>query len=278
MKNNQQQTKEGLNINWFPGHMKKGTDEIVKTSKYADLIIEVLDARALSSSDNSELLNVINNKPILKIGLKSDYCDLKSYPNDMIVGSTKDYKFRNVIINKINAVLQNKIDHYRKKGLINPKFCILVLGLPNIGKSSLINFLKAKNTLIVKNMPGVTRNQSTVTINNTLSLIDTPGILVKNISDISTAYKLVLINCIRKEILTLEPVLEFGFQHFQKNHYSELLKYYGLTSVSDYHDFMLQVCNKNKWYLSNNQLDINRFETQVFNDFSQCKICKTHFD
>lgn len=246
MKNNQQQTKEGLNINWFPGHMKKGTDEIVKTSKYADLIIEVLDARALVSSDNSELLNVINNKPILKIGLKSDYCDLKSYPEDIIVGSIKDYKFRNVIINKINSVLQNRIDHYRKKGLINPKFCILVLGLPNIGKSSLINFLKAKNTLIVKNMPGVTRNQSTVTINNTLSLIDTPGILVKNISDISTAYKLVLINCIRKEILTLEPVLEFGFNHFQKNHYQELLKYYGLTSVSDYHDFILQVCNKNK--------------------------------
>lgn len=277
MKNNKQQAAVGLNINWFPGHMKKGTDQIAKTISNVDLIIEVLDARALVSSSNHELLSLAKNKPILRIALKSDYSNVQS-SNDILVGSTKEYKFRKIIIDSINKKLANKLAAYQKKGIVKPKFCVLVVGLPNIGKSSLINFLKAKNTLIVKNMPGVTKTKQMVAINDTLNLIDTPGILVKNILDINVAYKLVLINCIKKEVLTLEPVLEFGFNHYKHNHYQELMNYYQLDEVDDYYDFMYKVCHKKQWFLTNNELDINRFETQIFNDFSQAKICKTNFD
>lgn len=280
MKNKQlSNVSPGLNINWFPGHMKKGTDNIINTSYQVDLIIEVVDARAIKSSSNYELLNQIANKPILTIALKSDYSSLSSSPNsNILLGSIKDKNFRQTIINKINELLHDKIAKAHKKGIINPKFSILVVGLPNMGKSSLINFLKNKKVLIAKNMPGVTRNQNLVAINQNLFLIDTPGILLKKIDDIETAYKLVLINAIKRDVLVLEHVLNYGFKYYQTNHLSELLNYYNLKNVVDYEDFVSQVCKQKNWITINNQNDINRFEDQIFNDFSLNKICKVNFD
>ena len=267
----------GLNINWFPGHMKKGTDELVKISKQIDLIIEVLDARAINSSSNDEIIEIFNNKPIIKIALKSDYSTTSSSGN-VLVGSIKNKNFKQTIIKHIYSVLDTKIKHLKSKGLVQPKFTILVVGLPNVGKSSLINFLKSKNVLIAQNMPGVTKKQRLIAINENFNMIDTPGILFKRINKIETAYKLVLINCIKKEILTLEHVLKFGFEHYKKYHYQDLLNYYKLSKITDYYDFVEQVCKTKYWFLQNSELDLSRFENNVFNDFSLGKICKTNFD
>lgn len=274
---NKQEVDSGLNINWFPGHMKKGTDELIKISKHIDLIIEVVDARAIHSSSNSEILNIFQNKPIVKIGLKSDYSSLKNSEN-VLIGSIKDNKFKQEIIKEIYSKLDSRIKSLKNKGLINPKFTLLVVGLPNVGKSSLINFLKSKNILQAQNLPGVTKKQRLVQVNENLNLIDTPGILFKKINNIETAYKLVLVNCIKKEILILEHVLTFGFNHYYSKHKNEFLKYYQLESVDNYLDFMNQICQKRKWITANNQNDINRFEVNIFNDFSLGKICKTNFD
>lgn len=269
----------GLNINWFPGHMKKGTDELIKISKQIDLIIEVLDARAIYSSSNDEITKIFNNKPIIKIALKSDYSTISNVANsNILIGNIKNKKFKYSIINHIYSVLNNKIEHLKNKGLVQPKFTILVVGLPNVGKSSLINFLKNKNILIAQNTPGITKKQHLVAINDNFNMIDTPGILFKHISKIETAYKLVLINCIKKEILTLEHVLKFGFNHYKKYHYRDLLNYYKLTDVNDYYDFVEKVCKSKYWFLQNFELDLKRFETNIFNDFSLGKICKTNFD
>lgn len=269
----------GLNINWFPGHMKKGTDQIIANSNQVDMIIEVVDARAIYSSSNYELLNQIAHKPVLTIALKSDYSSLTTSPSpNILLGSIKDKNFRQVVINKINEMLHDKIARAHKKGILKPKFSLMVVGLPNLGKSSLINFLKNKKVLVAKNMPGVTRNQNLVAINDTLYLIDTPGILLKRIDDIETAYKLVLINAIKKDVLVLEHVLKYGFEYYQANHLNSLLNYYHLDHVNDYEDFVNQVCQQKHWITTNGQNDINRFEDQIFNDFSLNKICKVNFD
>lgn len=269
----------GLNINWFPGHMKKGTDQIIANSNQVDMILEVVDARAIYSSSNHELLNQIAHKPVLTIALKGDYSSLTTSPEpNILLGSIKDKNFRQVIINKINEMLHDKIERAHKKGIVKPKFSLMVVGLPNLGKSSLINFLKNKKVVIAKNMPGVTRNQNLVAINDSLYLIDTPGILLKRIDNIETAYKLVLINAIKKDVLVLEHVLKYGFEYYQTNHLNALLKYYHLEQVKDYEDFVNQVCKQKHWLTTNGQNDINRFEDQIFNDFSLNKICKVNFD
>lgn len=277
MKNNL--IDNSLKINWFPGHMKKATDELISIAKNVDLIIEVIDARAIQSSSNQEITKIFQQKPILKIALKTDYSIVNNSNSDEILFvSLKEKKFKNLIIKKIYEIFDKKIQKDKTKGLVVPKYTILVVGLPNIGKSSLINYLKNKNILKVQNYPGVTKKQQLVSINKNFDIIDTPGILFKKIDDINIGYKLVLINCIKKEVVTLDHVLRFGFNHFYKNHFNSLLNYYKLQDIKNYDDFVQQVCLSKKWITKDNVFDINRFESQIFNDFSLGKICKTNFD
>lgn len=268
-----------LKINWFPGHMKKATDELISIAKNVDLIIEVIDARAIESSSNQEITKIFQQKPILKIALKTDYSIVNNSNSDEILFvSLKEKKFKNLIIKKIYEIFDKKIQKDKTKGLVVPKYTILVVGLPNIGKSSLINYLKNKNILKVQNYPGVTKKQQLVSINKNFDIIDTPGILFKKIDDINIGYKLVLINCIKKEVVTLDHVLRFGFNHFYKNHFNSLLNYYKLQDIKNYDDFVSQICLNKKWITKDNVFDINRFESQIFNDFSLGKITKTNFD
>lgn len=268
-----------LKINWFPGHMKKATDELISIAKNVDLIIEVIDARAIQSSSNQEITKIFQEKPILKIALKTDYSIINNSNSDEILFvSLKEKKFKNLIIKKIYEIFDKKIQKDKTKGLVVPKYTILVVGLPNIGKSSLINYLKNKNILKVQNYPGVTKKQQLVSINKNFDIIDTPGILFKKIDDINIGYKLVLINCIKKEVVTLDHVLRFGFNHFYKNHFNSLLNYYKLQDIKNYDDFVQQVCLSKKWITKDNVFDINRFESQIFNDFSLGKITKINFD
>ena len=259
--------------------MKKALDQIRDKIKIVDLFIEVVDSRCVNSSSNDELRKLANNKPILTIALKDDLSlvDKQNHPN-VLFGSTKNKNFKKEIINKLYSVLDEKIQKYKAKGLMKPKFLIMIVGLPNVGKSSLINFLKSKNTLIARNQPGVTKSQQIVNINENFDLIDTPGILFKNINDITTAYKLSLVNCIKKEILPIEKVLEFGFNYFISQSKEKLMNYYGIDEPKDYYDFVEKVCHKYKLYNSNGEFDLNRFETMIFNDFSLCKFSKVKYD
>lgn len=266
-------------INWFPGHMKKATDEIKKKLSIIDLIIEVVDSRCIDSSSNSDLINLIGNKPILKIALKSDLSLVnEQYTNDLIVTNTKNKNNRNKIINVFYSIFASKINKYKSKGLVNPKFSMMIIGLPNVGKSSLINFLKSKNNLIVRNQPGVTKNQRLVSINENFDLIDTPGILLKNIDKYEIAYKLSLINTIKKEVLPIDKVVKFGFTYLNSHFHQQLKNYYKISDFSNFEDFQILVAKRFNYIMRNAEIDFQRVEDKLFNDFLECKISKVNYD
>lgn len=267
-------------INWFPGHMKKATDEISKIIKQVNILIEVVDSRAISSSSNPDILKFTQNKPHFKVALKYDLSDKKhvNHNESIIMGSIFDSSFRNKIINKLEEVIKERKDKLISKGLKNPKFLVLVIGLPNIGKSSLINFLKQKNILGVRNVPGFTKKQQVVSINKTFDLIDTPGILVKDISNIKIAYNLSLINCIKKEVLPIYDVLEYGYDFLNKHYPKELKRYYGIQEYNTFSDFCNFLSFKNGYLQKNNEIDYNRLYEKLFNDISLSKITKINYE
>lgn len=266
-------------INWFPGHMKKATDDIKKIVKAVDLVIEVLDTRCLKSTSNEELLKLVEQKPILHLGLKSDLADLKDLKIEKdkdfyLIGSLKQKEFKNKIILKMNELLKPKFEKYKSKGLMVPKFLVLVVGLPNVGKSSLINFLQDKKRLIVENRPGVTKKQTITAINQNYNLVDTPGVLFKNIDHIDTAYKLSLIHCIKKEVLNIEDILKYAFNQFLEKKPEALFEFYKVEKTQDFYQFLDLICQRYQYFLPNNVLDYQRAYDKLFNDISLAKVAK----
>ncbi|GHU31707.1 hypothetical protein FACS1894166_03640 [Bacilli bacterium] len=181
----------------------------VQSIKGVDLVIEVVDARAINTSSNPEL-TCNNHLPKLVVALKSDLSDLDVHDldHDVLVGSIKDQSFRSRIVQAINVKLSDKMNRYKKKGLLTPQFNIMVVGLPNVGKSSLINFLAKRKVLIVENRPGVTKNKQLIKITDNYFIYDTPGVFVKKITNDEDEYILALIGTVKKEVLPLNEVVQ----------------------------------------------------------------------
>lgn len=267
-------------INWFPGHMKKATDEIKNKINDVDLIIEILDARAIQISSNPDLLKIANGKPILKVALKYDLSDISSSTDNasnLIIGSIKNLEFKKIILKKIYQILDSKIQRLKNKGVQNPQFLIMVVGIPNVGKSSFINFLAPKNSLKVQNRAGVTKNQTTRKINDYLFLIDTPGVLIKKINSINEGYQLAIINCINKDILPMHDVIKYSFEYLYNNYHSCLLKYFNFTVNDNFADFIDKLCENYKFKLTHNEYDYDRAYETLFNLISNGNIAKIHF-
>lgn len=267
-------------INWFPGHMKKATDEIKHKITDVDLIIEILDARAINVSSNPELLKIANGKPILKVALKHDLSDISTNTGDitnLIIGSIKHLEFKKIILKKIYEILDAKIQRLKNKGVQNPQFLIMVVGIPNVGKSSFINFLAPKNSLKVQNRAGVTKNQTTRKINEYLFLIDTPGVLVKNIVSIEEGYQLAIINCINKDILPMHDVIKYCYEYLYANYCSQLSKYFNFKITDDFVCFIDSLCENYKFKLTGNEFDYDRAYETLFNLISNGHVAKIHF-
>jgi ribosome biogenesis GTPase A len=255
--------------------MAKGLNKILN-AKNIDMFIEIVDARAINVSSNPNL--IATKKPILKIALKGDLAETNKNKNtNVMIGTIKNAELRNQIMRKLYSLMGAKIQKAKSLGLLNPTFHVMVVGLPNVGKSSLINFLSASKTLVTKNLPGVTKKNTLKKINKDFFLYDTPGILMKNIERTEDGFRLALIGVIKKQVLPIDEVIEYAFNFYMKNYRDKFASHYNVP-LDNYLAFLAGVAQKYNFFRTGGKIDMNRTYDYIYDEIINGKICNVNYE
>lgn len=277
------------NINWYPGHMAKTKREINAIISGVDIVIEVIDSRIPLSSRIPDLKRITNNKQSILVFNKYDLCDkevtnkwIDKYKKDGNIVVTCDTKNTNdykKIIEEVNKLMKDINAKRSNKGLLPKKAKCVVIGVPNVGKSTIINRIIGKNIAGIGNKPGVTKNLSTIRINEYMDLVDTPGILWPKFDNQNLALNLASMTAIKEEILTIESVAIHILKNLSK-YYKEILK--SNFGIDEYNDDIIEECfekiSKFKNIPINGEVDYERVSLNILNSIKQEKIKSITFD
>ena len=231
--------EEMKTIQWFPGHMTKTKRKIESQLKLIDAVAILLDARVPYSSCNPDLRSIINNKPRIAVLNKCDMADpsetkkwialLKEKGIAAIALDCKTGKGLNTFIPTVKNVLSDKIAAWNAKGMTGRTIKVMVVGIPNVGKSSFINRMSKQNRAKVEDRPGVTRGNQWFTIGKGFDLLDTPGVLWPKFDDQAVGEKLAYIGSVKDEILDTEHLSGRLLEYLRDNHISALCARYKLN-------------------------------------------------
>lgn len=205
-----------MNINWFPGHMKKTRELLQKNLKLVDVVYELIDSRIPLSSRNPEIDKIVHNKPRVVIMNKSDLSDsninnewieyFKSQSINTVIVDAIRNKGISKIINETNNAVKEKRERLLSKGIKNKPIRAMIVGIPNVGKSTLINSLAGKKSAKTGDKPGVTKGKQWIKLKGNIELLDTPGILWPKFEDQNVALNLAFTGAIRDEIMDIETL------------------------------------------------------------------------
>ena len=275
------------NINWYPGHMAKAKREIKEKIDLIDVIFLVVDARIPYSSMNKEIDSMINNKPKVIIMTKSDLCDMdeslkwkKYYEEnnykvimvDLINNKNVNEIFR--VCNELSVDMNNK---RKEKGLKDRKLRILIAGIPNVGKSTLINRLVGKKVANVGNRPGITKSLEWIRVNNQVELLDTPGILWPKLEGKNIGLNLASMTAIKEEILNKEEVSIYVINTMFKYYENNIISRYNISYDGDI-VIILDNIGKRIGAFKNNETDYDRVYDKVLRDLREGYLGRVTFD
>lgn len=274
-------------INWYPGHMAKTKREIKEKLDLIDVVFEVIDARIPHSSKNKEINELIKNKPRILIMSKLDLCDYDETKKWINYYEQNGYKVipldlinspnLNLIYNETNK-LQNELNAKRReKGLKERRIRVLILGIPNVGKSTLINRLVGRKATDVGNKPGITKQLQWIRINNNLELLDTPGILWPKLDSNEVALNLAATTAIKEEILDTEEVAIFIINTMLRLYPDTIKNRYNITNTKEIVDILDQI-GKKIGAVRNNETDYEKVYTTVLKDLRLGYLGKITFD
>lgn len=225
---------------WYPGHMNKAKNQVQDRLKLVDVVIEIVDARLPLSSRNPMLDSITMNKKRVIILNKSDLADSKASNNwreyfeeqgiNAYIVDSKHSNNMNNLINSIKKEVAQKVEKYKNAGVKNYKIKAMCIGIPNVGKSTILNRFAGKNIAVTGNKPGVTKNQNWIKTKFDVDIIDTPGILWPKIDDEKVGLKLALTGAIKDSVFHADDVALFALDYFKKYYPEKLLKTYKLTS------------------------------------------------
>lgn len=222
-----------MTIQWFPGHMAKARREVTENLKLVDIVFELVDARLPLSSRNPMLDAIIHQKPRLIVLNKADMADEREtqrwidYFNDQgqlaVAINSLEGKGLQKVTKAAQTILHDKFERMRQKGMKPRAIRAMIIGIPNVGKSTLINRLAKKNVAKTGNTPGITKAQQWIKVGKEIELLDTPGILWPKFEDQQVGYKLALTGAIKDTITNMEDVAVYGL-NFLAAHYPERLE------------------------------------------------------
>lgn len=227
-------------IQWYPGHMAKAMRQIKENLKMVDLVLELADARLPESSRNPLVQELIQNKPSLLLLTKKDLADptetqgwVNYYQTQQqpVLAINSLHDRASVIEKKIQSVLVEKIAKQQQRGIQKKRLRVLCLGIPNVGKSTLLNQLVGKKAAQTGNRPGVTKAQQWLKVGKTLDLLDTPGILWPKFEDPLIGQKLALTGAIKDTLFAADDIALFALEYFEQKQPTQLLERYHLKKT-----------------------------------------------
>ena len=285
------------NINWFPGHMAKTRREIGEDLKLVDVVVELLDARIPISSQNPESAKITKGKKKLIVLNKIDLADEKENQNWV-----KYFEHKNIpvclvdsnsgkgieqVIRQIEKMMQVELDTLAEKGRIGRKIRVMIVGIPNVGKSSFINRIAKKATAGVGNKPGFTKKKQWIRINEKVELLDTPGVLWPKFESEEVALNLSFTGTIKEEILDRLEVAYHLVKFLLENHKQLLIEKYKLTNEyvdkvlnrdlpenENIYEIMLEMGRKRGCLISGGNVDEEKIAKIILDEFKNGKLGK----
>ena len=274
---------DNLHINWYPGHMKKTRDLVRNNLKLVDVVVELLDSRIPFSSRNQDIDNLAGNKPRVVILNKCDLADrakldkwikyykdrgIKAIPVDTLKGVGL-----NKLVDECRNAVKDKMDALKEKGRKERPIRIMIVGIPNVGKSSIINKLTGRKSTVTGDRPGVTKGKQWVRLKGNLELLDTPGILWPKFEDQDVALNLAFCRAIKDEILDVDTLGLKLIEKLMDIEPEKLKARYKLEELGETPlETMEMIGRKRGFILGRQELDYTRIAQTVLNEYREGKI------
>lgn len=276
-------------IQWYPGHMAKTKKEIKEKAKMVDVVLELLDARIPFSSQNPIIQQLTEKKPRVILLNKADLAD--QYELDKWVKYFEDKGFKTLKINALSGKGVDKIlpllrtmmvdivEREKARGRKERPIRTMILGIPNVGKSTLINRLAKKKKLIAEDRPGVTKKTQYIRVGQDLELLDTPGILWPKFDDERVAFRLALTGAIKDDILPIDEIVIYGFKFLNEFYLKNFEERYNIkVDIEDILGIYNNIGIRRGCLLPGKQIDYDRVNDLFLFDFRHMKFGKIILD
>ena len=280
---------EHLNIQWYPGHMTKTRRQIEADLKLVDAVCEIVDARIPMSSRNPDIDSICGNKPRIIVLNRMDLADPEATKRwaayfrgkgmAVVVTDCKSRKGISDFQPAVQSVLKDKIERNLAKGMNKP-LKIMIVGIPNVGKSTLINQISGRKGAKAENRPGVTRGKQWVTVNPGLLLLDTPGILWPKFDDPQVGMMLAYTGAVKENVLDTEELSSFLMELLWKRYPETVKQRYKVDMPADTPGYMLleEAGRKRGFLLSRGEIDTERIAKVVLDEYRSGKLGRITFE
>ncbi|MCM3732188.1 ribosome biogenesis GTPase YlqF [Fictibacillus nanhaiensis] len=279
-----------MTIQWFPGHMAKARREITEKLKMIDVVFELVDARIPLASRNPMIDEILGEKPRIVLLNKADLADPKV--TSMWQGYFLDKGIPSLAINsqdgkgikKIEPIAQElvkeKFDKMRAKGIVKPRAVrALIVGIPNVGKSTIINRMAGKNIAVTGDKPGVTKKQQWIKAGKTLELLDTPGILWPKFEDQSIGLKLAVTGAIKETLFDFTEVVLFAVKYLKEHYQERLVERYKLSDIpEDPLRLFEEIGKKRGCIMGGGEVDLEKTAEIVLRDLRSEKLGRLSYE